>query len=341
MRRLILLPERPGTGSGYQKAVAADLERICPTSADTVICYATSQDCQKDTGTRFVLLPRPSAFTPSRAVNLLSGKVSSELSASWIAGFATGKVWDEIICGEVIFYRALRQLFPGEKILVRFHNLFMVSQTRNRVLGYQLPLMARLNITLLVRLEKEILRDRKVLPVFITEEECNFFHMLYPGRAALVWPVVEAAAVSKLVVSIVPDSQRLVWFGSLSHHKKYALEYFIAKVYTPLKLQMPSLQLHVFGSGSERFNRPLAGISGHGYYSGEGFPFGGKALFINPDLLGGGIKLKIDAWLKNGIPFISTPYGVEGYKISESSSILIRDIDEWADAISVYFCGRQ
>jgi hypothetical protein len=286
-------------------------------------------------------LPRPSAFALSRAVNLFSGKVSSELSASRIASFATGKVWDEIICGEVIFYRALRQLFPRKKILIRFHNLFLVSQTRNRVLRYSLPLMARLNMSLLVRLEKEILKDQHVLPVFITEEECNFFHMLYPGRTALIWPVVDTSAIRKSFVNSEPGSPRLVWFGSLSHHKKYALEYFIAKVYTPLKMRMPLLQLHVFGAGSERFNRPMADISGHGYYSDEGFPFGGKALFINPDLLGGGIKLKVDEWLKNGIPFISTPYGVEGYKVSESGSILIRDIDKWADAISVYFCGCQ
>jgi len=337
VKRLILFPEKPGSQSGYQKAVAADWERICPQFSDTVICYATLLGNAGEKWSQARIILRPSALSTVRVINLLQRRVSAELRPGLLSALTERRQFDEIFCGEVVFYRALKELYPHVSLHVRFHNLFLVSQTRNQVLKYQLPLAARLNLYLLTRLEKEILADRKVVPIFITEEEYRFFKILYPLRTAHVWPVVGSADVAAKCGRKRPDATRLIWYGSLSHHKKYALAYFIQHVYKPLRIRMPQLELHLFGKGSDSFRGSAAGITAHGYYSGASYPFEGNALFINPDLLGGGIKLKIEGWLREGIPFISTPFGVEGYQIRENDHVIIKEISEWDEAIYSFF----
>ncbi len=332
MKRLILFPEKPGSQSGYQKAVAADWERISPQPIDTVVCYATSPG----EPAHVKVMPRPPALSTARVINLLQARVASELRPGPLRALTEGRPFDQLFCGEVIFYRALRELYPHQPMQVRFHNLFLVSQLRNQLLRYKLPLAARLNLRLLSRLEKTILADQAVTPIFITEEERAFFHTIYPHRTAHVWPVVPVEYPVRHAQRI-PDGPRLVWFGSLSHHKQYALEYFIRRVYAALRKRIPALELHVFGKGSQAFHQPEKGVTGHGYYHQEDYPFGGRALFINPDLLGGGVKLKIADWLRAGLPFISTPYGVEGYRLTPGRHLLIEDITRWEDALYSYF----
>jgi len=335
-----VLPEQPGERSGYQKAVRADLDRLQPTTEDVVCCYATAagppEQESSATPFAFIRIPRPPRYSLQRLANVCRGRVSGELALNELKKNIPVRQYSQIFCGEVTLYRALRKLYPRAPITVRFHNFFFVSTVRNEFLGYRLPLPTRLHFYLLGRLEKEILKDRLVTPVFITEEERRFFKMIYPRREAYAWGVTTSAE-SEYRKPIVPDQPRLVWFGGLSAHKKYSLAYFIKRVYLPLRQSAPDVELHLFGAGTTEFDSPDDKVFGHGYFQGKGYPFEGNALFINPDLLGGGVKLKVDDWLRDGLPFISTPFGVEGYKITGNRNVVIEEIDQWGDAILRYF----
>jgi hypothetical protein len=331
LRRLILLPERPGASSGYQKAVAADVERLVLTPQDRVICYGTGGEIPSE----WKLIQRPKLASWQRALNVVNGRASTEVSHREIAPLIHG-TFDEIFCGDVIFYRAARTLFPHALLHVRFHNFFTLLLARNGLRRYTLPPPARLTMELLSRAEKAILRDRNVAPIFISPEEHRFFELLYPDRHASVWPVTSLP--TPLSVQVVPKrSPRLVWFGGLSAHKRFGLDYFLNRVFSPLRSSNPNLEFHLFGKGTERYHG--SGVFGHGKYAGQDFPYAHDSLYVNPDLLGGGVKLKVADWITRGIAFISTPFGVEGYELSGDVRGLVAEIDDWPTIISEYLAG--
>ncbi|GLH68486.1 hypothetical protein GETHPA_00190 [Geothrix rubra] len=333
-RRLLVFPCAPGKGDGYSIAVSADVARLAPGPEDVVLHR----------------VPRPSApqgqvrtlGTPTRAEqvwNLLRGRPSSELSEGAFRRCLEGlpQAFEEVFSGEIFFYRALRHLFPEARIQVRTHNLF--SLVRCRQMLAHLPTNARhtLNMHQYSKLEMEILADRNVTMIFITEEELAFARLLSPGLRGECWPVVDP----RLAVSgslHPPTVPRLVHFGSsAAAHTAIGLEILCRRVIPRLRMRMPEVECHLFGHGSERFHDPARGVIGHGRYPGEGLPFGGDALFCIPDIHGMGIKLKVADLLRAGVPFVSTPLGLSGYHLAPDPHILVRELDDWPEGIHAYF----
>jgi hypothetical protein len=60
-------------------------------------------------------------------------------------------------------------------------------------------------------------------------------------------------------------------------------------------------------------------------------------LFVIPDLLGGGVKVKTGDSLSLGLPFITTPFGAEGYQFSTAPGRFVADLDDWDSVIDAYF----
>lgn len=328
------MPEKPGNSSGYQKAVAADMERISVTGNDTIIYYTNHWPASREM--HHFYIKRPGKLSFKRIWNLLKLRVSNEMVAKDIQKIVSGCSFSEIFCGETTLYRALRKAFPDKHLQVRFHNFYSVLVCRNTFLRYKLPLITRLNFFLLARLEKEILADTNVTPVFITKEELHFFRIIHPAREAYCWPVVPSTY-SRPVHAPTPSKPLLVWFGGLSAHKSYGIQYFIKYILPALKKSLPEISFHLFGNGTEKLNNEARCIYGHGFYQGAGLPYGPEALYVNPDLLGGGVKLKIGDLLSAGVPFISTPFGVEGYHILSGENIMIAEIDNWVACIIEYY----
>jgi len=333
-RRLLVFPCEPGKGDGYSIAVSADVARLAP-EADDVIIYRTSRPSPPRGNARTI-------GTPTRveqAWNILKGRPSSEFSGGQLRRCLDGVQgeFDEIFSGEIFFYRALRRLFPTTRIHVRTHNLFSLVRCR-QMLGHP-PTNFRhaLNMHQYSKLEMEILADRNVTMLFITEEELAFARLLSPHLRGECWPVVDPGlAVSGTLRP--PTVARLVHFGSsAAAHTAIGLRVLCRTVFPRLRARMPEVEFHLFGHGSERYHDPARGILGHGRYPGEGLPFDGDALFCIPDIHGMGIKLKVADLLKAGVPFISTPLGMSGYHLSPHPHILVREMDDWAEAIQAYF----
>jgi hypothetical protein len=100
---------------------------------------------------------------------------------------------------------------------------------------------------------------------------------------------------------------------------------------------MPEVELYLYGSGTEAFESPGSGIHGCGRYPGDDVPFQGDALYVVPDAVGGGIKVKVRDLLIARVPFITTHFGAEGYDLGGSPHVLIADIDDWPSMIATYF----
>ena len=329
MSRLILLPENPGTSSGYHKAVKADLDKLMITENDTVIVYSSSYNISIPNA---ITINRPKKFALKRFINIFLLRVSTEVNISELLPFLRGKVFDEIFCGEVIFYRAIRKLFPHREIIVRLHNFYTLLKKRQKKLKYKLNFQFKLVLFLITKLETEISKDKNVRTIFITKEEYGYFKKLHPNAKSEYWP----AYTPETSVFKPPSKPIIVWFGGVSTHKRFTIDYFIKHVFKKIRSEYLTVEFHLWGKGTQRYNDVSNLIFGHGFYKKEGFPLAGEALYINPDLLGGGIKLKVGDLLDNGIPFISTQYGVEGYQLPDTDHILIGNIDAWQNMIITY-----
>jgi hypothetical protein len=187
------------------------------------------------------------------------------------------------------------------------------------------------------KLERNIFRDTNVLPIFINETEQKYFELMYPGRQSELW----TPKISKQLLPSRPKNNAFIYFGSYAHHQKPGIIWFLNKVFNPLRNMDSSFTVHFWGLGAGSFNDPMNGIFCHGEYNQPGLPMMDEGLFINPDLLGGGIKFKIAEWLEMGVPFISTPFGVEGFIFQRNENIIISDTSEWLDKIQLYFNLRR
>lgn len=246
--------------------------------------------------------------------------------------FAAGD-YTEIFCGGVELYRATRAVFPTQQLTVRFHNLYSLVRSRRRILRYPVDPVFAIALATYPNLEAEIFLDPNVRLIFATEAEQAYHQLHFPGTQSEVWTMGSVPSSDVRA----PSQPRLISFGGVSFHKAAALRYFVSKVFGVIRERHPEYELHLHGQGTSKLHSPEQGVFGHGRFVGSGIPHDGDGLFVNPDLLGGGIKVKVGDWLEWGVPFISTPFGVDGYSIERSPHRIVAPIERWEAAIPEYF----
>ena len=336
--RLIVLPCDPRRKLGYNRAVARDLARLGDRPDDERVVYL---EPGIDPPPGYGIIHRPRTLSPRRPLNLLLGRTLTETFAHDLRPFVAGRSWHEVFCGEVSFYRALRALLPEQELVVRFHNYFTLCRIRQQARRYPVGARFAVQLKLFSRLEAEIVADRKVRPIFINPAERELFGLQWPGRDAEVWGVDEP----QQVLAAAPKANRLLYLGSTAGHQSFGLRLLANRVLPEVRKEIPGTEFHLWGEGTARFNRPASGVFGHGYRKDATLPFDGDGLFVIPDVLGGGIKIKTGDAIARGRAFITTPFGTEGYRINPDPNIMVVDFDQWPSTIVEYFrrigAGRQ
>lgn len=307
---LLVFPQVASEDGGYSIVVKSDFERLGPGAKDCVVWYATDSPNEKYRPDDSII-PRPGRFALKRFSQVLSNRPSSELTASELH-LPPNQKFDTVFCGDTVLYRALRKALPEAHLQVRFHNCFYRILERVKILGMHPPLKYRQLMSSMARLERLIFSDRNITPVFLCKEDQDFYESLTGRADSLLWSVQVDLAERP---SNPPDSEirYLVYFGSVDTHKKDSIDFFISKVYPGLKKHFPELEFKLYGSGTEHYQMPEKGIAGHGRYHGSDFPHAQDGLYLNPDLTGGGVKIKVKYYFENNLRFLTTPYGFEGY----------------------------
>lgn len=332
---LYIFPSQPVTTNGYGIAVKSDLERLNTTADDLIIWYDYRQEKIYEND---VVLLRPSKFALSRFINILKNKVNCEVYEKSLSKFDLQSV-NEIFCGEVIFYRALRKLFPNKKITVRFHNCYARIKDRLRLIDTNVNLKMRIDLNAFYQLEKEIFQDRNTTKIFISNEDRDYYTSNFGIYSdSIVWgfsPNMEQAIKNRNS----SKKNKIVHFGGLQAHKVDGIKWFINDIFIQLRSKYPNIEFHLYGSGTINFNSPSDGVYGHGFYDGDSLPDLEDGLFINPDSLGLGVKIKLIDLFEKGASFISTPYGYEGYdrKYIDNMHYFIVEKDKWLTFLIDYF----
>lgn len=332
--RLIILPCEPGNFNGYTQAVLADLERLRPQDGDRII-YRTRSLATSRPNTQ--IIPVSGKF--NLFINTVKGRPPFEVRSVSIKKCLKNDVCDfhTIFAGDTIFYKAIRNLYPNTHILVRFHNLFSLAKHRQLLHSYPIDWKFKIILKNYSNLEKEILLDPNVTPIFITQEDMAFAEKISPRMKGLYWSVVDAALHPSGKI-LPPTKPRLVFFGTASpSHTAVGIRYLCKKIFHQIHKEMPHCELHLFGVGTHGYTDRVNNIFGHGRFTDTGLPFDGNALFCIPDLHGCGVKMKVYDLLEANVPFISTPVGVSGYAPPDSMHIIVEDIENWPKRICEYF----
>lgn len=332
---VFFFPINPFRSNGYSIAVKNDLSKLQIDQNDIIVWYEYTNDTFY--GNDVVLL-RPPKFAISRIVKVLQNHINCEVTAGDLKQLDLKQV-NDVFCGDVIFYRAVRELFPTKRITVRFHNCFARIQDRIRLLGNKVNLKFKIQMRAYYQLEKEIFNDSNVHKVFISEEDRDYYCSMFGKRSdSEVWgfcPDMNKAVSARI------DSKKtkLVHYGGLQTHKIDSLKWFINDVFIPLHLHKPNVEFHLWGAGSEAFDNPGRGIFGHGFYKGDGMPLVDDGLYVNPDLIGGGVKIKLIDYFEKGASFITTPFGFEGYPLDyiDNKFYYMVEPDEWLPFLKQYF----
>lgn len=333
---LYLFPENANFKSGYGIACESDYKRIDPDEEDIVVWYSKSKDniyLKKSD----LILSRPSKYSLKRINNLLNLDVSTKVhinDLSFLNEYDLDKI-ENIFCGDVIFYSAIRKIFPNRKIFVRFHNCFSRIYDRKRILRYKFDYVFEYNLRTFYKLETEIFKDNNVTKIFISKEDQNYYSLMTGNEDSELWQFNFDTNLSSKNRKEIKYSNKLVFFGGVSSHKKQSVLWFINSVFPVIKSQIPDIEFHLWGNGTKRFNSPKDSIFGHGFFNSDGFPLRDESLYINPDIIGGGIKIKLMSYFNNGIPFISTPFGYEGYskEYIDDKYCMVSSLEDWGNDI--------
>ncbi len=330
------MPVKPHYNNGYSIAVKHDLETLQPTTNDLIVWYddINGSVCDNDR-----VIKRPSRYSLLRVINILKNNVNCELQSSKLERIVQTEEFDEVFCGDVIFYNAVRSIYPNKKIIVRFHNCFSRIKDRIRLINEPVNLKFKIQAQAFYKLEKTIFHDSNVYKIFISNEDRLYYTMNFGKKSdSEVWgftPDMHKAASNRSEMK----KNKLVHVGGLQTHKVDGMLWFINDVFKPLRSIYPSLEFHMWGDGTEVLNDDSNGIFGHGFYNGNHLPLIDKGLYVNPDLIGGGVKIKLMSYFEEGSSFISTPFGYEGYntELVDNKHYFVVEKDCWLSFLRDYF----
>ncbi len=332
---LYIFPEGACLNNGYGIGVDFAYRKLQPKKKDLVVWYTILD--KKDImylRDEDVVIRKNSFYSFESVKNILLGKDRTELSYAALS-FLKDYDFDNIHCDEVIFYRALRKMFPDKKITLRLHNCFARIHDRQQMLGQEVDWKYMMKLKNMYKLEKEIFQDKNVFKIFISDEDRDYYRSVF-GRYndSETWayiPNMELAVQNRRPVNF---GHKLVWFGGIESHKKASIDWFITDVFPLIKREIPDVEFHLWGRGSQAYNDEDNKVFGHGFFCGKGMPLS-DSLYINPDIIGGGIKLKLQTLIESGVPFISSVFGYEGYSkdLIDNKYIIVKELDDWVGSI--------
>ncbi len=104
----------------------------------------------------------------------------------------------------------------------------------------------------------------------------------------------------------------VVHMGLTDKRKAAGLRRFISEAWPSIRRQVPQARLVLAGRGSDRLADAELGIDGLGFVTDEKALLDKGLIFVNPQQIGSGVKLKSIVAMLAGKALVATPTGIEG-----------------------------
>lgn len=336
---LYLFPEAACRINGYGIAVEAAFKQMKIEDSDLVV-WLTTVPRSKMLYVRpnDFIIPKSRMMSIRSIINTLKRTNRSEPSVSELSFLREYNI-NEIYCDETLFYHPIRSIFPEKRLTIRFHNSFARINDRLKLLGRPVDFMYRWTLYNMYHLERDVMNDPNVFKIFLSDEDRNYYTSNYGKRndSSVFDFKFDFSCIKENRIPITLNNQ-IIWYGGVESHKKASIDWFIRDVFPTILKEFPRLEFHLWGKNTQQFDNPLGNVFGHGFYDGVGMP-SRNSLFINPDIIGGGVKIKLMSLLEAGVPVLSSPFGFEGYKydIVDNEYCIVQEEDKWADFIIDFY----
>ncbi|MFC1692654.1 glycosyltransferase [Candidatus Latescibacterota bacterium] len=135
--------------------------------------------------------------------------------------------------------------------------------------------------------------------------------------------------------SVLPgDIYTMVHVGSANLRKAIGIRNFITTTWPLIRAKIPNAQLVLGGNNTKQFSDENLGIKGFGFVENELDILSKGLLYINPQNIGSGIKLKSIIAMLSGKVLVSTSTGIEGIEGIEGEHYFVaQDNRAMADQI--------
>lgn len=335
LRNLYLFPELPGAKSGYQIAVAEDFERLSPTPEDLLVFVSSDAHGVSRSGNTLRIGRNLAAL---RLSSLCTVGHPSFFSGSLLMRILRREFEDRkfgtVFLGDINFAQLAHRI-DAERVRIRLHNLY-VRMLRNMLAASLGARYARMYYDAIVgaRLERDLFRlaerDPRYEFLFISKEEEAYAEEHHGVERREAWLMRPPTPAPDAAPAVPGWDGRLVWVGGLSSHKLAGMRYFIRRIYHPLRRARREISLLIIGAGGVRFHEPSAGIEARGFVPHLDYGAFAGALFVNPDVVGGGVKLKMREFYSHGVNCLSTVLGTEGFdSLLGWRGLVVRPIEQW------------
>jgi glycosyltransferase involved in cell wall biosynthesis len=121
------------------------------------------------------------------------------------------------------------------------------------------------------------------------------------------------------------DTNTLLFLGGADMRKSIGLRRFLEVTWPQIRKKRPEARLILGGKNTKRFNNPSENVTGLGFVEDE-FSFLSRGnIFINPQTIGAGIKIKSIVALAAGKVLVTTPTGAEGIGLKDTIHCVIEE----------------
>jgi len=335
LSNLYLFPCLPDTKSGYGIAVGSDMEHLSCSVDDYYIFIADGGDINIPYN-KSLIIRRNNLFF--RFCNFLLNGHPAFFSSTFLFLLFWLKFrkrnFDFLFIGDINFY-GLNKFFKYKKAKLRLHNVYL--KIFENLKGIRIGLeYIKMYYEAFVgsNVERKMIRELgsgNLEIVCITQQEQRYLSTKFDLNIGLLKVNVKNHVISTLTSSIeFCWDKRIVWFGGLSSHKLICMKHFIETIYPDLKNSISGLKFELYGKGTDRFFSTEHDICGYGFVQKLDLQKFSNSIFINPDCLGGGVKLKLLTFVQNNVRFLTTELGAEGFSIEELGDLaIISDLPNW------------
>ncbi|MEM8943675.1 MAG: glycosyltransferase [Planctomycetota bacterium] len=328
---IVLSPAWPGSTYGYELAIASSLASYARTYRRVLFCCIT-EDPKPPSAWPNVELVHVPIRKPSKALRFFKSLASSspaitqlfrspgvsraialEVGRRDLLNERTDIIFEDLPVASLA--QAFRTEDDDNRFVMRSHNVVSEAFEGFEATGNLLSRLAwKYENARIRRFEKHVLESCDSVYT-ITARDLNEYRRRYQFEADGVLGVdfdQSSLAEKAQFVEIAEDPLAIVHLGTVDLRKGHGIREFVEQVFRPLRVTMPALRLVLGGRNSEQYHSADNNIEGHGFIDDEGDFLCKGRIFVNPQKLGTGVKIKSLVAMSYGRVLVTTPKGIEG-----------------------------
>ncbi|CAH6868548.1 putative Glycosyltransferase [Vibrio chagasii] len=220
----------------------------------------------------------------------------------------------------------LKKHYPDSNHWLRSHNVvFHAFSGVPKAVGFPVSILWSYEVWRIRRFEEKV---AKLATSFFAISQDD--KLVYERNGISVHGVVDVSMNSNASRVVVPcEAKSVVFVGTADLRKGSALNDFLRYCWPLVKEKESEAIFIAGGNGTNSFHEPERGIHGLGFIDSEDDVLRKGQIFVNPQTLGSGVKLKSISAMFAGKTLVTTSVGIEGIPATKGKHYILAD--NWKD----------